>query len=164
MLVTATAAGIRAFAFSLHILPGDQRAHGLPFTELYPRAKGVPDSRISLVGEAYVSCKRLNVARPPKFGRHGWYALPRLGAYLKRKPFNPSRSPKATSSSRAEGSHRRAELLLLLALRSLEPSPGTPVRLRSAPGETLMSRLPLAYLKNLPKEGFCQKNNVVCHK
>ena len=155
----ATAAGIRAFAFSLPGVYLETNVRTVFLHELYPKAQDVPDKLLTPLVEA--SCSRDD----PR----GWYyALLDYGAWLKRTVPNPSRRSRShVRQSHFEGSHRqkRAEVVrLLLAARekgaTADDITSSLSRIEESAGrEAVEPSYVKALLGELAKEGFCSETN-----
>ncbi len=155
--------------------------------ELYPQSRGVPDSElvrwvriacpavlgtprtspdaVAAVTDAVVDTAA-GVRRDRLTPRSWYYASLDYGAYLKKTiPPNPfAKVQKATSSSRALRDHRqkRSRALAFFSPQrrraAFEALHQGSARLRSMRGEETHDRqVTLNYLKELAKEGFCQK-------
>lgn len=181
----ATAAGIRAFAFNLHGVYLETNVRTVFLHELYPQAEGVPDSELvplveltcpASVEDAADADSAANVVSADSAAndataaltpRSWYYALLDYGAYLKKTIPNLREGQKATSSSRALRDlidrSEPSSCVFFSPTKTREERCSrrftrSSARLRSMRGEKpLMSRLPLAYLKNLRRKAFVRK-------
>ena len=160
----ATAAGIRAFAFDLHL---ETNVRTVFLHELFPGEEGVSDRTIApLVG---LTCPA-DASDPDDDPRTWYYALLDYGAYLKRTVPNPSRrSSSHVRQSRFEGSHRqkRAALLRVLLAHGSSGADIATVCEELGKKEAGAGRSPLgekdvrSLLDELSAEGFCRQERGV---
>ncbi|WP_077598798.1 HhH-GPD family protein [Olsenella urininfantis] len=159
----ATAAGIRAFAFSLPGVYLETNVRSVFIHELFPGVDGVSDKDLVPLVER---CCPPDDGNPEDDPRSWYYALLDYGAHLKRTIPNPSRrSSSHVRQSRFEGSHRqkRAALLRLLLAQDGQSEGGSLEALTTelSDAEVKSGRPPLsegdvlALLEELEREGFC---------
>ena len=170
----ATAAGIRAFAFNLHGVYLETNVRTVFLHELYPQAEGVPDSELVPLVELTCPASVADAAGADETEltpRSWYYALLDYGAYLKKTIPNPSRRSKSHALRDLIGRSELSSCAFFSPIKTREERCSrrftrSSARLRSMRGEKpLMSRLPLAYLKNLRRKAFVRKiMNIGCHK
>lgn len=108
---SATAGGIRAFAFGLPAVYLETNVRSVFLHEFFPEAQAVPDK--VLIPYIEQTCPVAPLTKPLN-PRSWYYALLDVGAQLKKEVSNPTRRSKTyTKQSKFEGSHRqkRAEIL-----------------------------------------------------
>lgn len=167
----ATAAGIRAFSFSLPGVYLETNVRSVFIHELFPGVDGVSDKELAPLVER---CCPRDGSNPEDDPRSWYYALLDYGACLKRTIPNPSRrSSSHVRQSKFEGSHRqkRAALLRLLLAHGTGAAGGTLEGLTQELSgmEVKAGRAPLsagdvlALLEELEREGFCHRCGDIWH-
>lgn len=165
---SATAAGIRAFAFNLPGVYLETNVRTVMLHEFYPDAAQVPDRELIPLVEA--TCPQ-DACDPNDDPRTWYYALLDYGYHLKRTVPNPSRRSRThVRQSRFEGSHRQKRAMVVRALLAHRDGASAETLAQEvAAEERLAGREPvgeayvLELLQELAAEGFCRNENGIWH-
>ena len=158
----ATAAGVRAFAFSLPGVYLETNVRTVFIHELFPGVEKVSDRELIPLVEATCPGEDSPTGRDVRFW---YYALLDYGAHLKKTQPNPSRRSKGyTRQSAFEGSHRQKRAFLL---RRVLEDPATAEELaedlsaaeRRAGRDEIAHEQVEAILAQLAAEGFIEEED-----